>query len=135
MVERVPYPQEAYRYCYFAHWIAHSLTYRMPTLLWLTQWSVWSSSENMHLYYKLRTAYGDSRLLHEAPGHLFLESEVEDLVSFLQVSMLNGWDSYLLTHADYVNAAFSHDQYIDFYAADVAHLNEVRTALLDVPKQ
>ena len=29
--------------------------------------------------------------------------------------MLNGWGGYVLTHADYVNAFFSHDEYIDFF--------------------
>lgn len=30
--------------------------------------------------------------------------------------MLNGWDGYILTHADYVKVFFSHDEYIDFLA-------------------
>jgi len=31
--------------------------------------------------------------------------------------MLNGWGGYILTQADYVNAFFSHYEYIDFFAA------------------
>ncbi len=53
---------------------------------------------------------------YEAPGHLFLEHESEDLASFLQIAMLNGWGGYVLTHADYVNVFFSHDEYIEFFA-------------------
>jgi hypothetical protein len=109
-----------------AHWIASSLTFRMPTLLWITEWSVWPSSENRHLYYKLRHSYGGLRLLHEAPGHLFLEHEPEDLASFLQIAMLNGWGGYILTQADYVNAFFSHDEYIDFFAKLDSNILEVR---------
>jgi hypothetical protein len=90
-VERIAYPTEPHSVFGMAHWIASSLTYRMPTLLWITEWSIWASSENWHLYYKLRQTYGDQRLLHEAPGHLFLDYEGEDLASFLQVAMLNGW--------------------------------------------
>ena len=48
--------------------------------------------------------------------HLFLGHEAEDLASFLQVAILNGWGGYILTQADYVNAFFSHDEYIDFFA-------------------
>ncbi len=80
----------------------------------------------MHLYYKLRQTYNDQRLLHEAPGHLFLEHEPEDLASFLQVAMLNGWGGYVLTEADYVNARFSHDEYIDFSAERDENLSNVR---------
>ena len=128
-VERIGYPAEPHRVFGIAHWIANSLTYRMPTLLWITEWSIWPSSENWHLYYKLRHSYGDLRLLHEAPGHLFLEHESEDLASFLQIAMLNGWGGYILTQADYVNAFFSHDEFIDFFAKLDDNLQEVRKEL------
>lgn len=77
------------------------------------------------MYYKLRQSYGDFRLLHEAQGHLFLEHEADDLVSFLQLSMLNGWGGYVLTEMDYVNAFFSHDEYIDFFAKESANLPDL----------
>jgi len=128
-VERISYPPEPHRIFYFAHWIATSVTCRMPTLLWITEWGIWPSTENWHLYYRLRSTYGDRRLLHESPGHLFLEYEAEDLASFLQVSMLNGWGGYVLTHANYVNAFFSHDEYIDFFAKPEVGLADVREAL------
>jgi hypothetical protein len=128
-VERIEYPPEPYQVFFFAHWIAHQLTYRKPTLLFITEWGIWPSSENWHLYYTLRRAYGDLRLLHEAPGHLFLEHETEDLASFLQLSMLNGWGGYVLTDANYVNAFFSHDEFIDFFGDKNANLAEVRAAL------
>lgn len=128
-VERIEYPSEPYRVFFFAHWIASELTYRRPTLLFITEWGIWPSSENWHLYYKLRQTYGDNRLLHEAPGHLFLEHEAEDLASFLQLSMLNGWGGYVLTEANYVNALFSHDEYIDFFGDKDTNLTDIRKAL------
>jgi hypothetical protein len=105
------------------------LTHRRPTLLFITEWGIWSSSENWHLYYKLRQTYGDKRQLHEAPGHLFLEHEAEDLASFLQLSMLNGWGGYVLTEANYVNAFFSHDEYADFFGNNDANLADIRKGL------
>lgn len=128
-VEHVEYPTEPYRFFYFAHWISSELTYRQPTLLFITESGIWPSSENWHLYYKLRQTYGDNRLLQEAPGHLFLEHEREDLASFLQISMLNGWGGYVLTGANYVNAFFSHDEYINFFGNENANLIEIRRAL------
>jgi hypothetical protein len=112
----VHYPTPAGRILYLAQFVAGSLMHRFgePALMWITEWGIWK--ENWHLYYKLRQSYGDPRLLHEAPGHLFLGHESEDLASFLQVAMLNGWGGYILTQADYLNAFFSHDEYIDFYA-------------------
>jgi transglutaminase-like putative cysteine protease len=132
-VEHVDYPPEPHRIFYIAHWIATHLTYRRPVLLWITEWGIWPSSENWHLYYKLRQSYGDLRLLHESPGHLFLEHEAEDLASFLQIAMLNGWGGYVLTQADYVNAFFSHDEYIDFFAKKPEELAVVREEFLADP--
>ena len=103
--------------------------HRRPVLLFITEWGVWPSSENWHLYYKLRQTYGDNRLLNDTPGHLFLEHEAEDLASFLQLSMLNGWGGYLLSEANYVNAFFSHDEYIDFFAERSENLADVRKEL------
>jgi hypothetical protein len=133
-VHRLIYPTQPHRFYFIADWIAHSLPQRMPTLLWMTEWGIWSSTENWHLYYKLRQSYVDARLLHEAPGHLFLEYEAEDLVSFLQLSMLNGWGGYVLTHANYANAFFSHDEFIDFYADNDGNLAGVREALTNTSR-
>ena len=33
-------------------------------LLYVDEYGIWSSSENDHLYYRLRNSYGDQRLLH-----------------------------------------------------------------------
>jgi hypothetical protein len=126
---RLSYPREPHRIYQLAYWVASCLTYRMPALLWITEWGIWESSENWHLYYTLRRSHGDRLLLHEAPGHLFLQHEVEDLASFLQVSMLNGWGGYLLTEANYVNAFFSHDEFVDFFAEDEGSLADVRKLL------
>jgi len=128
-IEIIDYPPEPYRIFYIAHWIATALMYRMPALLWITEWGIWPSSENWHLYYKMRQTYGDPRLLHEAPGHFFLEHEAEDLASFLQIAMLNGWGGYVLTQANYVNAFFSHDEYIKFFATHDENLASVREDL------
>ncbi|PYV75353.1 MAG: hypothetical protein DMG96_17480 [Acidobacteria bacterium] len=114
-LERFHYPERPSFY-YVAHWIATQLTYRMPTLVWMTEWDIWQSGENLHLYYKLRQSYGDHRLLHEAPGHLFLKHEAEDLASFLQVAMLNCWGGYIL-------------QYFNFYTKREESLAGVRKLL------
>jgi hypothetical protein len=127
-VERFAYPSTPGRIRYLAHWTATSIPSRMPALLWITEWGIWPSTENWHLYYRLRQSYGDQRLLEEAPGHLFLAHEGEDLATFLQVAMLNGWGGYLLTEADYVNAFFSHDEYADFFAGLEDGLANVRDA-------
>lgn len=119
---RLRYPDEPHKMFYIAHWIATNLTYRQPALLWITEWGIWPSTENWHLYYRLRQTYRDRRLLHEAPGHLFLGHEAEDLASFLQLAMLNGWGGY-------VNLFFSHDEFIDFFSDNQGQLDNVQKSL------
>jgi hypothetical protein len=43
--------------------------------------------------------------------------------------MLNGWGGYILTQADYVNAFFSHDEYVNFFAERDESLTDVRRVL------
>jgi hypothetical protein len=126
---RIEYGADDRRLAYRSRWIAENLLYRKRALLWITEWGIWSSSENWHLYQLLRKSHGEHRLLQEAPGHLFLDYEAADLASFLQVSVMNGWGGYLLTEADYVNAFFSHDEYMDFYSENSGLLAEVEEAL------
>ncbi|HEY8716039.1 MAG TPA: hypothetical protein VIM00_11730 [Candidatus Acidoferrum sp.] len=128
-VARIEYPPASYQVFFFARWISSELPRSRPTLLFLTEWGIWPSSENWHLYYKLRQKYGDSRSLQEAPGHVFLEHEGEDLASFLQLSMLNGWGGYVLTEANHLNAFFSHDEYIEFYGDKDTNLTDVLKTL------
>ncbi len=122
--ERFLFPKEPYRMYPFARLISHSISWKEPVLLWITEWGIWT--ENWHLYYKLRQSYGDRQLLHECPGHFFLDYESEDLASFLQLAMLNGWGGYVLTNANYTNAFFSHDEYIDFFANSAGNLDDIR---------
>jgi hypothetical protein len=129
-IERINYPKQSYGLAHVARWISNSNTYNEPCLLWITEWRIWPSSENLHLYYRLRGSYGDQRLLEEAPGHLFLGYETSDLASFLQVAMLNGWEGYILTSANYVNAFFSHDEYIDFFAKLDYSFSDLKEALV-----
>ena len=89
--QRVPFPSNFHRIFFAAQQVASALPHDMAVMLWITEWGIWPSSENLHLYYRLRQSYSDHRLLHEAPGHFFLKHEAEDLASFLQLALLNGW--------------------------------------------
>lgn len=125
---RIPYLPEPQQIYYMARWSATQLTQRRPALLWITEWGIWGG-ENWHLYYRLRQSYGDHRLLHEAPGHLFLDFETDDLASFIELSMLNGWGGYVLNESNYANLFFSHDEFIDFFSEDKGLLDQVEKEL------
>jgi len=109
--------------------LSESIGPRQTALLWVTADNIWPSSTNLHLYYKLRQAYGDRRLLARAPGHLFLDYEMPDLVSFIQVALLSGWDAHLFGDLGYGKLFVSHDSWVEVWRASKAELDLVATTL------
>lgn len=81
-------------------------------LFWIREYKIWPSSENWHLYYRLRSSYADHRQLHEAPGHLVLGHEKDDLVSLIQLALLFGWGGHLLAVPNITYSFLSHDGWI-----------------------
>lgn len=96
----VPFPSQ-HSYVAFSRAISGCIDPRSSCLLWVVQHGVWPSSENWHLYYRIRHSYADQRLLHEAPGHLFLDYEGSDFVTYLQLVITNGWDAEILPQLTY----------------------------------
>ena len=109
---------------FISRWIADNLSYDSPVLLWVTDTYV--SQSNWHLYYRLRESYGDRRLIDDAPGHLCLNYETEDLATLIYLTMLFGWDASLIPELDYVSLQFSHDGFIDVFSKDDNLVEEVR---------
>jgi hypothetical protein len=65
-------------------------------LLLLTDWPFYEVDE-MALISSLRRSHGEHRLLVEAPGHVFAESERDELIGWIALMMCFGWDGYLNT--------------------------------------
>jgi hypothetical protein len=100
------------RFLYLSRVIASASEPHDECLLWVTLAGVWSSHEDMHLYYRLRETYAERRLLADAPGHRFLNYETTDLITFLYIGFLFGWDCYLFTNRQGVTAYISHDGFL-----------------------
>lgn len=126
---RLNFPKDIAGTYRWANWIANHIVFDEPCLLWINEWGIWPSTENLHLYSTLRHAQYDYRLLHEAPGHLFLKHEKSLITSFLQIAMLNGWGGYILNQHGYVDALFSHDEFIAFYSDQAELIESIRDNL------
>jgi len=103
-------------------------------LLWIREYKIWPSSENWHLYYRLRSSYSNYCQLQEAPGHFALGHEKDDLISLVQLTLLFGWGGHLLAVPDTTYAFLSHDGWIhlesegkrDRILADIAEYSLTR---------
>jgi len=123
-------PKSASKQVSFCRFIERSLRPWERCLFWVTEWGIWESSENWHLYYRLRQSYGDHLLIEEASAHLFLEYEVHDLISFIQIGLTSGWDFTLLTRNDYTRIFVSHDEWVEFMTHDEIELEKIQSELL-----
>jgi hypothetical protein len=116
---------------WFGEFLASQLDSFDNRLLWITQWGVWQSSENLHLFYRFRESYGEKRRLWEAPAHEFLKHETSDLATFIQLALLCGWDFYILNSAPSAVAIFvSHDEFVEFHTNDPNKVREIEAALV-----
>ena len=100
--------------------VTHGLGSWTECLLVPLTWGVWPSGEDWPSFYAARGARGERRSLETAPGHLFVEGEREDLVSFLVMAMQNAWDTVVLpaqgNEPGGVRAWVSHDEWVELQA-------------------
>ena len=120
---------------------------RLPTILTsaveavgpCAWWLVWMdvgpeqwSGGNTHLYYRLRQSYGDFRLVDEAPCHLFYRHEWPDLLTFLQVGLLNLWNIHVVTDLDRGRLFVSRGGWLA--ATSIGDMTQLREALASAPR-
>jgi len=96
-------------------------------LLWMDVGPAQWAGGNTHLYYRLRQSYQDYRLLQEAPCHLIYQNEWPDLLTLVQVGVLNHWDIHLVTDLDQGRLFVSHDEWLSVSTRD--DLTPLREAL------
>jgi hypothetical protein len=81
------------------------------TLVWFTNWGVWSSGERPHIFTRFLASYGETRPLSEAPAFLFETAEFEDAVSFVTLGVLFLWDVFVLSGDTGRRVQYSHDEW------------------------
>jgi len=84
-------------------------------LLWLTDWSVWSSIEHLPLFTRFREAVGEQRPLIEAPGHVVTPAQLDDGMSVLVVALWFLWDCSVFSERRGPIFVCSHDEWTSFF--------------------
>ena len=84
-------------------------------LLHIAEHGTFPPSENLHLYYTLRRANGDTQMLAEAPAHRFEHYETAEISSYLELALSNVWGGifYAVYQRYFV---FSHDEWAYAFA-------------------
>ena len=111
---KIVFPDKGYKYYMYSKFILEAIgdNYK-GLLLWVENHYIWPSSENLHMYYKLCESYGEHRKLEEVPGIYFVENDNNDLITFLQMGMLFGWEMYLGQLDNGISIKISNDEFIE----------------------
>jgi hypothetical protein len=117
------------RTAWFSRYLAWCVGGYAECLLWVTLSGVWPSSENLHLFRRLRSSYGEGRSLEDAPGQVFGAGESDDLTSFVQLAILNIWDFHLLAAGSRARVFASHDEFLHLFLQDRVLLSSVQAGL------
>jgi hypothetical protein len=125
---RSGFPPSFTQLLWFSRCVESALYPRQTCLLWVTDWGIFPSNENLHAYYRFRQSYGDSRLLHEAPGHLCLDYERPEVVTLTHFCILFGWDVHLIPTGGYARGFVSHDEFVELGFSDQSEFEKTRLA-------
>lgn len=105
-----------HRLYYLSKQIGTWLSPFSSAVLHLTEFGIWPSIENRHLVKQVRLSYGESRPIYQVPGHVFLGSEVEDLITHLHLGLMCGWGGVLISDSSKL-CMFSHDGWLGLLGA------------------
>lgn len=98
-------------------------------LLWITEWSVFPSSENIPLFLGYRRSLGDDRPLSAAPGHVFVGQDLETVECLLDLILYFFWDVNLFDSRS-LWLHVSHDEVVTVHASNKETLCSVEEILL-----
>jgi hypothetical protein len=102
--------------------LSRTLCYVMPresvSVLYISGWGVWPSSENLDLFHGYRRSLGEPRSLSEASVHVFDPTDSEALTSILSMVFYFVWDAWLFDADARVLLGVSHDEWLELLAAD-----------------
>lgn len=97
--------------------------------IYVSGWGVWSSSENLDLFYGYRRSFGENRTLMEAPVHLFERSEEDTFVSILSMAFYFVWDAWVFDTEGKALVRISHDEWLEVRTNDKDSREEFATEL------
>lgn len=88
-------PDEHSRIMPFTRLILESVAPKGELLVMPTEWGIWPSSDNWHLYNTLRKSCGGDGSLKEGPCHCFAPSEQDLALDYIYLFLLFSWGFYI----------------------------------------
>lgn len=111
-------PADSGRKTALSRLFAHLLLRNPSACVYVSGWGVWSSSENLDLFYGYRRSFGESRTLMEAPVHLFEQTEADTFSSILSMAFYFVWDAWIFDTGGKSLVRISHDEWLEVQSDD-----------------
>jgi hypothetical protein len=87
-----------------------------PSLLWITEHGIWSSSEHMDLFTRDRLSLGEARTMAEAPLLLFDSDDRNSFISMISMGPCLSWGFEIMGMDRSLAMTVSHDEWISIAA-------------------
>jgi hypothetical protein len=81
----------------------------------ITDFGVFSASENRELFHGYRRSLGVEQEIHEKPAHIFNEDENIELYCILSMVLFFIWGGIIANESKQIVIYISHDEFIDIY--------------------
>ena len=98
-------------------------------LLWVNEFGIWPSCEDLNLFRGFRQSLGEVRPLDEKPGHVFLNKDLDSLTSLIAMILYFCWGAVIVSMAGKFILKISHDEIIYLYVKDKQDLSNMRERL------
>jgi len=90
-----------------------NLNYGKECLLYIDEYGIWPSTENMELFNGYRKSIGINENLWEKPAHLITITEKTELYCLLCMVLYFSWGAFLISENANEIIRISHDEYIE----------------------
>jgi hypothetical protein len=87
-------------------------------ILYISEWGIWPSSENMEIFDSYRLAKGETRKLEEAPIHRFTSADDPTLLGLLCLALYFIWGVELFDREGKCLFSLSHDEWFEIRTTD-----------------
>jgi hypothetical protein len=91
-------------------------------VLYVSEWGIWPSSENMELFDSYRLAKGETRKLEEAPVHSFESADDPALMGTLCLALYFIWGVEIFDSERKCSVSLSHDEWVEIRTSDPSAL-------------
>jgi hypothetical protein len=103
-------------------------------LLWIRERGIgldFSENASAMMFQQMRLAKGESKPLEEIPGQLFAANELVEFHSYFILSLLFGWDAFVVPEGNDYFIFVSHDGIVEVVSRSTQTLEELQQRVSD----